>query len=170
MLVVRLLTAADAAAYAALRLEALEREPRAFGASIDEHQRATPETVAAKLEAGLPDSFIVGAFVDGRPRGMAGFARAQIAEARDRGHIWEVYVGADVRGRGIGRQLLQVVIDRVRATTDVEWVVLGVAAGQTAARRLYVSLGFIPFGVEPGAIHFEGGSADEEYMALRVTR
>ena len=169
MLSVRALTAADAAAYWTLRLEALEREPGAFGASIEQHRQTTPGQVAARLAAGHPESFIVGAFHDGQLRGRAGFVR-DLAASPERGHIYEVYVAADLRGQGVGRRLLDVLLERVRATPGIEWVVLGVASQQTAARRLYESLGFIPFGVEHSAIRFDGGCADEEYMALRVAR
>jgi hypothetical protein len=48
---VRILTPADATAFFKLRIESLEREPRAFAASAEEDAAMPLETVAARLQA-----------------------------------------------------------------------------------------------------------------------
>jgi ribosomal protein S18 acetylase RimI-like enzyme len=166
---VRRLSDADAPALWALRLEALEREPGAYGSSPEEHQRTTPEQLAATLRAIAPDSFVVGAFVDGELRGMAGFSRDARLKTRHRGVVWGVYVAADVRGRALGRRMLEHLLAEVRATPGIEWVKLCVAVEQTVARRLYASVGFTPIGIERSAIKIGGHDIDEEHMEMRVT-
>jgi ribosomal protein S18 acetylase RimI-like enzyme len=167
MAVVRSLTDADAAVLWELRLEALEREPFAFGSSPEEHRQATtPEALAETLRSIAPDSFVVGAFVDERLRGMAGFSREARLKTRHRGRIWGVYVAADVRGQSLGRRMLETLLARIRATSGIEWVTLCVAVQQTAARRLYASLGFQPIGIKRAALKVGGRDIDEEHLAL----
>ena len=50
----------------------------------------------------------------------------------------------------------------------VRKVQLSVITSQPAARRLYASLGFRSFGIEPRALHVDGRYLDEEYMYLRL--
>lgn len=168
MVSVRRLSDTDAPALWALRLEALEREPGAFGSSPEEHRRTTPEQLAATLRATAPDSFIVGAFVDDALRGMAGFSRDARLKTHHRGVVWGVYLAADARGQALGRRMLEHLLAEVRTTPGIEWVKLCVAAPQTAARHLYASLGFQPIGVERAAIKVGGQDIDEEHMELRV--
>jgi hypothetical protein len=56
--------AGDAAEFSRLRLEALEQEPQAFGASPEEHRATTLETIAQRLGSGSEHrSFVLGAMV-----------------------------------------------------------------------------------------------------------
>jgi len=56
----------------------------------------------------------------------------------------------------------------IRFLNGSEQVLLSVATTQTAAARLYRSLGFESFGCEPKALKIGDRFVDEEYMVLRL--
>lgn len=164
---IRLLTPADAQTYWGLRLEALETEPESFGESAEEHRQTTIEDAARRLAANAKDNFVYGAFRRGQMVGMAGFFRHDIIKARHKGRIWGVYVRPACRSQGIGRALLAALLQSIKAI-GVEQVSLTVVRGQEAARNLYLSLGFKPYGIEPCGLKIDGRCFDDEHMALLV--
>jgi RimJ/RimL family protein N-acetyltransferase len=161
----RRLQPADAGRFARLRRQALITEPAAFGESPCEHDEATIEDHAARLD-GSEGGFVIGAFDGDELVGTAGFYRESRRKRRHKGVIWGVFVAPEYRGRTLSRQILSRLIDEIRLVPGVDLVLLSVATTQEPARRLYQSLGFRTVGVEPRALRTEAGDVDEVHMYL----
>ncbi len=166
---IRYLNADDAGEWLRLRVEALRGDPEAFSASLEEYQSLSVEEVKRRLWSGS-DSFVVGASEDGKLVGMAGFYRDQGLKTRHKGHVWGVYVTPGARGKGLGRALMQKVLERARTVSGVERILISVTSTQTAAVDLYRSLGFERFGLEPQALKVRDRFIDEEYMLMRLNK
>lgn len=150
---IRRLVPSDAPVYRALMLEAYERHPDAFTSSAPERaalplswweSRVTPEP--------HPPEMVFGAFQDERLVGAAGLLFESRAKTRHKAMLYGMYVAAEARRGGLGRQLVLTVLAHARARDGVRVVQLAVTDINTAAQALYAQCGFVPFGLEPLAV------------------
>ena len=155
---IRRLQTADAALYRDIRLDALQRNPEAFGSTF-ESENAQP---LSRFETSLGRSAIFGAFVDGRLAGMAGFAVQEGSKQAHKAHLWGMYVRAAARNSGLGKRLVASVLDHARGRAEM--VQLTVVSENEAARRLYEAMGFVAYGYEKRALKHGGRYYDEVLM------
>ena len=78
-----------------------------------------------------------------------------------------MYVRPGARQTGIGRKLAEAVIEHARR--QVELLQLSVVSDNQAARRLYASLGFEEYGIEPRAAKYRGKYHDDVLMTKMLT-
>lgn len=159
---VRRLGPDDAAAWRALRLEALERHPEAFGAALEEEAALGLDAWAGRLRSAV-------VFGAERQRELIGCAGLFLEAARKKRHkavLWGVYVRADARGAGLGRALVERVIAAARERADQ--LHTAVVCDNHVARRLYRELGFVAYGIEPRALEVDGRYLDEELLVLHL--
>lgn len=157
-LVVRQLVAADAVAFRDIRLEGLRVNPEAFGSTYDSEARNGIDA----FEGTIGRNFIAGAFMEGTLVGVAGLYVLQGPKVGHRGNIWGVFVRPPARGHGVGRALLELLLEHARQR--VRQVHLSVVTTNPAAVALYQRHGFVTYGTEPRALLVEGTPYDEHLM------
>ncbi|UMY65097.1 MULTISPECIES: GNAT family N-acetyltransferase [unclassified Flavobacterium] len=161
---IRVLRPADAPAYRALRLFALQDAPFAFSDSYEDEVRKTPEAYRDEIGFGFPwDAFVVGAFAaDGTLSGYVRFRRDGRSKARHRAGLYGLYVGPTFRGRGLAWQLMDEGIRMAQAVPGLTQLQLWVLAPDgNPLVDLYTRLGFAAVGpVVPNDLLIDGRYVD----------
>ena len=98
---IRRLQPADAALYREIRLEALQKNPEAFGSTF-EKENAQP---LSWFEAAIGRADIFGGFLDERLMGIAGFAAQEGAKHAHKGLLWRCMSEALRENPGLGKYL-----------------------------------------------------------------
>ncbi|HSP22452.1 MAG TPA: GNAT family N-acetyltransferase [Planococcus sp. (in: firmicutes)] len=159
---IRKLSAADAENYRELRLEALANDADAFGASLEDAQKAPLPKTADRLASA--DAMTFGAFVNGQLVGNVTLSRDTGTKLLHRASVYAVYVTRSARGQGIAHRLMQELIEAAYATEEIEQLYLAVSSGNIAALKLYENLGFEKYGIDVRAMKIGGRYIDEELM------
>ncbi len=161
----RKLNVSDAKLYHEFRCEMLREHPDAFGDSLEEHLARGLADVERRLAG--ENSAVFGAFDGDMLVGSAGVFRETHTKARHLATIWGVYVRKQARGQDVGAALIQLALQTLREL-GVELAQLDVGSHNTAARKLYASLGFVKTGVWPRALRVGGVDYDEDHMVVSL--
>lgn len=158
----RYLSPADAAEFRALRLHSFAEEPDAFFFTREEME-PKPLVFWERL---LSEGWHIGAFIDGTLAGCASLWQEKGVKIRHRGYLGAVYVGRQLRGKGVARAMIQALLDKGKEN-GLELVRLSTKENNPVSVGLYKSLGFEPYGVEKHFLKLEDGSYVNEVMMVK---
>jgi ribosomal protein S18 acetylase RimI-like enzyme len=160
---IRQLTATDAFVYRECRLEALRSSPEAFGSTYEQEYPQTLDWFAGRLRTA--DMF--GAFRGAELLGIAGLLVSKGHKEAHKGLLVSMYVRPAARKTGLGRRLVETIIEFARGRVEV--LQLSVVSENEGAIRLYRELGFTEWGRENKALKQNGRYYDEIWMARDLT-
>src|SRR5690348_7807104 len=149
-IVVRRMRPDEAASFREIRLEALKSAPEAFGASFDVENAKPLEWFAERLSS----LELYAAYRGTELLGIAGFGIHPGPKREHKGFLWSMYVRSQARGAGVGRRLVEAVIERARQSVEI--LQLTVTSNNQPALRLYAALGFVEYGVERRGLKVDG--------------
>ena len=165
---IRRLGSDDAAAYQALRLRALREHPEAFTSSFEEELGRPLTWAQARLrpDSQRPHDVFLGAFQGAVLLGMVGLQGRYRPKERHNATVVGMYVAPEAAGTGLGRRLMQALLDDARALPALARLDLTVTEGNAAAQGLYTRFGFTVFGIQPDAIRVDGRAWAKVHMGL----
>ncbi|NIF06204.1 GNAT family N-acetyltransferase [Chryseobacterium sp. Tr-659] len=134
----RLLLPEESKIYRAIRLESLEKFPRAFGANYQEAVKIEKFRTESDIESQIPERFVLGAFMNKQLIGICTF----IKDERNIGNIYQMYVKQEFQGKKIGLELLLNVITKAHERFNGIEIHLEVTPGNDKAHYLYKKAGF----------------------------
>ena len=167
---IRRLKAGDLRAYKALRDDMLARHPEAFtsDAGTEGHRRADDYLPRLGLDRSEGGHLTLGAWRGTELVGAIGLERDARLKVRHIGHVVGMMVRDDARRHGIGRALLDALIDEAREPAHLELLTLTVTDGNSNAVSLYKRAGFARFGTLHKAIKLGDRYHDKIHMAKHL--
>jgi ribosomal protein S18 acetylase RimI-like enzyme len=161
----------DITQYWQVRNQGLKEFPDAFTTSHEEGAATAPEKLAKRFGGENSDDFVIGAFsATDKLLGCTGFERETRTKQRHKGKVIGMYVIPDARGTGLGRKILAALLLEAKQLDGLEQIILSVTHSNEGARLLYISMGFVTFGIEHNAIKVGQNYYDKEFMALNLIK
>lgn len=161
MITIQVLTSQNWKMYKTIRLEALKSDPQAFGSSYEKESAFSDEKWQERL--GDPTVCVLVAKENEIPVGMIGY---HLKNNGENAHLWGMFVASTYRGKGVGKQLLQKIIEMTKEKQSVRDISLDVNPDQVSAVKLYTSLGF----QENGTREYLMGDGAEHILTTMVMK
>ena len=141
-----------------MRLEALHNSPLAFGSSFDEEKLFK----ANEWKKRIKNSIF--ALLDDKPVGMAVFIINDKIKTRHIANIYGVFVKEEFQGKGIGKKLINGMLNIIHQNKSISKIKLTVNPEQVAAVDLYKQFGFNVVGRLKNELRIDDKFYDELIM------
>lgn len=147
----------------ALRIRSVSSDPEAFGQTPEEAIATPEEEWRRRLNAG--QYMCARDTVTKEILAMACVVQEENEKSKHIANIYSVYVSPEVRGHGVGRRIMESLIeDVIKTMPEVIKLELRVSSTQQAAKALYESLGFKEIGLLEKELLVNGKYVDEFEM------
>lgn len=163
----KILQAKDAKAYWNLRLMTLRESPDSFLLTMEEElNKAFP---IKKISNQLKDPYrtTIGCFMNDTLIGAVTLQREFYLKLQHKGSVLSFFIKEEYRNKGIGRKMLQMIID-MAIEYKLEQLILSVVSTNSKAIGLYESFGFSIYGKEPNSLKWNNRYYDELHMILTL--
>ncbi len=165
---VRKLSAEDFEKFRDLRIKALTDDPTAFAEYYEKYDDETDAKWRKYLEASVEEKKSIMLFaLDGdKAVGMVGAVFDDNPKVMHVAKLFGVFVDSAYRGQGVGKMLLESVLDKVVDRGGILKIVLDVNPAQQEAVGLYHKFGFKTVGKLTRELKISGEYYDLEVMEL----
>ena len=161
---IRRLVPGEQGLYRALRLQALQRNPRLYGSTYAETAATSTLPLERCIAADDDENVVFGAFTRGELGGMCGLVRETREQTRHRAELVHMYVAPWLQGQGVGAHLVETAVRYGIERVGLQQIVLGVIAHNEPAIRLYRRAGFREYGRLERFLCGENGCFEEVFM------
>jgi len=155
-------TAVDWKDYKALRLEGLKNYPTSFGGSYEDNLAYSDADWQARLEKGQ----LTFAKAEDELVGTVGFHDYRGEKTVHLYSVYGVYVKPEFQQSGVGTELLNSVLERIKSEPQAHKVKCCVNSQNEAAINLYKKVGFEVVGTQKDELLVNGEFHDELMMEL----
>ena len=141
-------------------LGAYASEPEAFTSTVEEREPLALDWWEARVE----DDIVLGAYVSDRLVGVAGLRPGNRERTSHKATLFGMFVAPPSRNCGIGRALVESVLDNAQHSPPLRVVQLTVTESNRSAVGFYEACGFSHFGSEPYAVRVDGRFVTKLHM------
>lgn len=165
---VRPVTLEDLSMFRDLRLESLKNEPYAFLATYEDEVQVAEEKWKERIENSIKgeNGVTIVAEAEGKIVGLVGVSYGRHPKIKHTAHIWGTYVEPEYRGRGIGKKLMEKIIELAKVNPNVKKIKIEVVPEQESALKLYEKVGFTPIGTAKNELYVDGKYFDSYMMEM----
>jgi len=163
---IRCISADDAEAFSGLRREVTRENPVPMGLTYKEELTRTMDSFRAQLSFTHPN-VMFGSFIEGELAATAAVGyTSKFPSSRHKMAMWGVFTSPRYRRQGLSRQVVEAAVEHA-FSNGVSRINLQVYVPNEPAVTLYKSIGFVEYGVEPGAVYINNQYHDGIHMTLK---
>lgn len=163
---IRKLKKDDVFAYHDLRLQALERDNEAYFSTADEVKNKPLSYFESEIWSNPESTYGYYGYFCPTLSAYICLQKPYFSKQHHTAEIFNLYVDSACRRRGIARELVEFVIQKVKQETKIEALFLSVMASNTAAQALYKKAGFVEYAIKEHSLKVGDRYFDEVFMRL----